>query len=139
MASNIFIDGDRALDLLLHRVRDNENLVYNKFVEAPTCRYQDDGCPSCLIGAALFDAGVPVEVLENWDNLRPCDTDPNGVWSGAGVGIEEVPLPDGLVITKKAMVIFRRAQGDQDLGYRWADAFAGAIEASRDFGPEQED
>lgn len=131
---NIFIDGDQALDLLLHRVKDHEDYVYPRHEKAPSCRYAHDGCPSCLVGGALFDAGVPIEVLESWDNLAQ-DPDED---SPAGVGIEEVPLPEGLVITKKALAIFQRAQGCQDIGYAWGTAFAQAVERSRDFGPEHE-
>ena len=137
MSLNIFIDGARALDLLAHRVRDHEDFVYTPFKDAPPlCRYQHDGCPSCLIGASLFDAGVPVEVLESFDNFEEVDQD--GVASSsAGLGIHEVRLPEWLTITPKAMAIFQVAQSAQDARNSWGVALQRAIEAAAKFGPER--
>jgi hypothetical protein len=136
MSFSIFIDGARALDLLAHRVRDHESLVYMPFDSPPTCRYQDKGCPSCLIGAALFDAGVPIEILQSFDNLE--DVDEDGVASSsAGAGIHEVRLPEWLTITPKAMAIFQVAQSAQDARNSWGVALQRAIEAATKFGPER--
>lgn len=138
MTQNIQINADRALELLAERVRDHEEFVYTKFPDAPTCRYEHNGCPSCLVGAVLFDAGVPIEVLRSFDVFRPYDEDE---YSGAGKGIEELAseFPEWLQITDKALAILQRVQGRQDIGFTWANAFHEGIEAGINFGPERDE
>lgn len=34
------------------------------------CRYAYEGCPSCGVGQALFDLGMPIETLESLDQLN---------------------------------------------------------------------
>lgn len=129
MTLNIHIDGDRAEQLLTHRVRGYEDLVYRMFDAAPSCRYEHGGCPSCLIGCALFDAGVPLEALRELDSMDP---DVPGSSS-----IDGVKLPEGLSITPKALAMFKAAQATQDMGYAWGVALQEAVHAGIEFGDER--
>lgn len=100
-------------------MRGNEDFVYAHHDKAPSCRYVNraDGSPDCLIGCILFDAGVPLETLADWDLLSP---------TLGGIG--EVVLPKGLVITVDAMALLRAAQYVQDASGTWEEALVAARE-----------
>lgn len=129
MTYNLEIDSKKALDLLREAVKGNETFVYKYFEEAPSCRYQHEGNPSCLIGKVLNLAGVPVFELDLMDAIpEPDETDGQIVIGGSS--INEVTLPEGVVLTPKAMTTLATAQSYQDLGFTWGRALQAAEKAA---------
>lgn len=120
------IDGARALELLTHQVRDHEDFEYKspEGRRPGVCVYQFEGCPSCLIGKALAEAGVPLEALKHWDKR------------GGSTPIAIAELPEGFEMTAKARRVFASAQATQDRGDTWGQALQAAIQAAYEFGPE---
>jgi len=110
--TEIVIDEDRALELLRNRIRGNEDFVYQRHEDM--CFYIYDGCPSCLIGQVLHDAGVSIEDLSIMDgNIE------NGYDTDIASLYLERLLPDNLSLTWPAIQIFVFAQGEQDKGISW--------------------
>lgn len=129
----IYIDGAKALELLANRVKGHEDVVYTPFETAPSCRYEFEGCPSCLIGGALFDAGVPLEALAELDRVWVDDED----GQNGGTGITEVNLPEGVTLTPQALKIFDAAQRVQDFGLTWSKALKHAEAQAPNLGVER--
>jgi hypothetical protein len=112
------IGARRALELLTDVVDVfGPDTVYEKMVApgAPDnglgCRYEWQGSPSCLVGQALFRAGVPTEKLVEFD-LRDL---PARSISSRGVGV-----------TPEAAQVFQAAQTVQDADGTWGEALAAA-------------
>jgi len=115
--TQIVIDAERAIELLRNRVQGNEDFVYPRLDGDLSCKYESDGCPSCLIGCVLFDTGVSVEDLKNMDLLyeKMIDTDIGSLYALDN-------LPSNVRITRQAVDIFSAAQSAQDTGLSWGKA-----------------
>lgn len=115
----IEIDEAKALELLAAEVEEaGADYVYKADERAPNvqvkCSYVDNGCPSCLVGRALFRAGVKLESLIALDRQLEVFGEPSSV------GIEEANLPeDEVSISPDALEIFAIVQEGQDLGETW--------------------
>lgn len=112
----IVIDKARALELLDKVVKGREDFRYwDQFEEAPdsVCRYVENGKPACLIGVALYEAGVPLHVLEDMD--------------GYGGILNAFPAFEHLVdIAPEAADLFADAQNVQDDDRSWGEAVRAA-------------
>ena len=95
-------------------------------LDGVTCVYVDwkASRPSCLVGHALFRAGVTVEQLAELDYAED-GSDINGVYSDA------FELVDG------AELVFSAAQMAQDKGQTWGTALARAERRLADLTEEQ--
>lgn len=87
----IHIDNDKAIELLTAVVEERgKDFVYEPYTEGAeenhglTCFYTVDGKPSCGVGLALFNAGVPISVLAEMDNLG-LDVDDESAINSSGV------------------------------------------------------
>jgi hypothetical protein len=143
MNLNIDIDGPRALELLVHQVRDRETFVYEKVLvdNVAACTYERCGSPSCLIGHALHEAGVPLAVLRDCDehkyNFTKVPEDRPDFTFFSGTGISNLDLEQiGVRLTPKARAIFVAAQETQDHGLTWGEALAHAVCVSDRWGDE---
>lgn len=78
------------------------------------CAYTRRGKPVCLVGHALYKAGVLIEGLEGLDTLT----------DGSLVEISDEQLADiaGVKLTKKARHVFEDAQATQDNNQPWGEA-----------------
>ncbi|WP_123788277.1 hypothetical protein [Phytoactinopolyspora halophila] len=117
MSVPIEIDAVRALDLLEREVEGNEEYIYNP-VDF-TCHYAHEGQPSCLIGRALYQAGVPVDVLE----------DMNGWGVIVAHSIRRILAIHNVYVTEGALKVFYAAQVRQDVRGRWGEALLDAKKA----------
>lgn len=124
----IEIDRERALLLLAEAVAERGgNFVYtptlkNENSTSPGCFYARDGEPSCGVGLAMFNAGVPIEELEKWDS-------DGGGYIGS-VFDHYFSHPESNVdMTLEAVRVFEAFQRPQDDGAKWGDALAQAYEA----------
>jgi len=113
------IDRDTALRLLEKQVEEaGPDYVYTEPEDTQTCQYLVDDQPSCLIGRALADYGVPLGTLAGWDT-------PTRVIRKV---FDEL-APDFL--TEDAVVIFSAAQSIQYTGDTWGLALQDAHDAAR--------
>ncbi|WP_123788278.1 hypothetical protein [Phytoactinopolyspora halophila] len=111
----INIDSHYALDLLRQEVRGHEDYVYDE-KENSFCHYIKDDRPSCLIGRALHQAGVPIYVLTKLDEL--------GAISQAST-VEHLAV-NHVHMTAEAQRVFSVAQDLQDADRPWGNALAAA-------------
>ena len=104
------IDVGRALDLLAEAVQARgEYFVYPPvWIRSARSPYASDGELRCLVGQALFLAGVADEDLAALGDVGVRDLYTRGA------------LPVGL--TLGALAVFDAAQRTQDRGYAWGDA-----------------
>lgn len=108
------IDRDTALRLLEKQIEEaGPDYVYTAPEESQTCQYVVDDQPSCLIGRALYDYGVPLETLAGWDA-------PTQVIRKV---FDEL-APDFL--TEDAATVLAAAQETQDTGGTWGLALQDA-------------
>lgn len=110
--SEIEIGGVRALELLkLARDERGADYIYGGDRDAlDRCTYSADGEPSCMVGLALFKAGVTIAELEEIDN-------------GDFGTIEFIELPARVSLTDEAVAVFSAAQGMQDMREPWGMAY----------------
>lgn len=112
------IDRQQALDLLEQVVDEGgRDFVYPQD-ENGNCQYVRDGAPSCLVGKALFKAGVKMEDLIRLDEGT---ADTNG--PVAACAMDDV-IPG--VADYEALYVFNQAQQTQDLGDTWGSALDAA-------------
>lgn len=101
------LTGPRALELLREVVAEQPDFVYERVpVEdlGPSCLYQFDGKPSCIVGQVLFRHGWSIGELAALDARRPLPA--------------AHCLPSKLV-DSDARAILNEAQGFQDSGVPW--------------------
>src|SRR5882757_128354 len=111
------IDRDTALRLLEKQVRlAGSDYVYE--AHDNVCQYVNDGQPDCLIARALVDYGVPVAVMEEWDNPT---REIKQVWD------DHMNRP--AFLTLAAVKVFAVAQDKQDAGQSWGYAVDAARNA----------
>jgi hypothetical protein len=113
----ILIGGKRAVELLEAEVAEaGRNFVYKKDERdesgGVSCKYVEDGCPSCLIGRALHRASVPLYVLGDLDVQN----------EGMSEAIAEARFNDDIELTADARDVFQAAQSVQDAGGTWGHA-----------------
>ena len=112
------IDRDTALRLLEKQVQ----LAGAEYqYPGDVCYYMLNGAPDCLVGRALADYGVPLDVLQSWDH--PTQTI-EMLWGGYAANEW---------LTEESAVIFIAAQDSQDGGNTWGDALFAAESAIEDF------
>lgn len=112
----IKIDKRKAASLLGECVKERgENYVYDQPTEGENvnqCVYVNDGKPDCMIGLALFKAGVDIATLEKAND--------HGI-------IEDVvncsTVLENVDITEGALNVFKRAQRAQDEAATWGHAY----------------
>ena len=119
MTTIAIIDAEKALELL-RAVCDRQGADYlypiaNTAVFVTSCHYVRDGAPSCIVGQALADHGVPIEGLASWDRLSD--------------GAIDTIAPS--FVTPNALAIFTVAQRLQDTGSSWGMAVERAAEFER--------
>lgn len=111
MTATIHIDKKRAQKLLTEVVK--KRGADEIFAQ---CQYADGYKPGCIVGEALFIAGVPVKQLELMD-------DP-----GEGQAISLLDTEEfGFSLTPGARQVLQRAQGRVDAG----STFGEAVKAAR--------
>lgn len=94
-----------------------EDFVYQPFAETPTtpsCRYEHDGKPSCLIGRALYRLGTPIELLSAYNKI-------GGVRTLVNEGVLDI---SGVAASFAALV-----QHEQDCGVKWGEAYTRSLGA----------
>jgi hypothetical protein len=107
-----------AEHLLLQSVADRgADYLYPKDSDG-SCNYVRDGAASCLVGQALYHAGLPIDRLAEFDE---------GGLTPANEFSKEL-LRDGYTLTQRAAKLFQLAQELQDDGVPWGEAVARAIE-----------
>lgn len=84
--------------------------VYKKLVGSNYCLYAHDGEPSCLIGCALFDCGVTIQELKEFDNADTVDS------RGADTVLSHLGLSDEVCLWATAV------QSHQDSLTTWGEA-----------------
>jgi hypothetical protein len=115
------ITADKAIELLREAVAGKEDFVYQSpdgdDASNPNfyCEYAKDGCPDCLIGVCLHNAGVSVEQLEHLPANRVYDQEVRALLAGYGYPLEP-----------PAVEVFGAAQAMQDSGKPWGEALADA-------------
>jgi hypothetical protein len=117
--TEITIDLDRAKELLEEVVKGNEDFIYAPPADENACVYQHEGKPSCVVGQALFKAGVTPEELERMDD--------QGI-------IKIATLPDRVTLTDEARDYFDIAQSIQDTS---RDTWGYALQAANDYYSEK--
>lgn len=133
----ITINRLQAIDLLKQTIVGKEDTVYEKVGPMEMCVYVHEGTPSCLVGQALFRAGVSIEYLEQMDSLDdepiPGEEDEEG-WQPhyAGTGIADfrntpVLHNETLSLTDGAIDVFDKAQQQQDSRTPFGEAVQYAI------------
>lgn len=113
MSAEIQIDGARAFHLLGEAMLERGADYIYPLAEMGACVYTDDSQPSCMVGLALYRAGVTVPELEAMDI------------EGIG-GIDLVTLPERVYLTPTARKVMNAAQQCQDTGETWLDALYAA-------------
>lgn len=100
-----------AIHLLREVVKGKEEFVYNPSYR--TCRYAEDGKPSCIVGQVAHLAGVDIETLNEWDvSLGALAAWPDGETSW---------------FSPRAHRVLAAAQREQDTaGTTWGQALAQA-------------
>lgn len=78
------------------------------------CAYMWQGCPTCMVGCALHQAGVSEDELAGMDRETP-----------TVIGV--VKTPARLQLTAAARVVFEAAQAKQDEGLSWGAALDAAL------------
>lgn len=120
--TTIVIDEAKALELLQAEVDEKgADFIYKAELRVSssthvTCKYAEDGCPSCLIGRALFRAGVAIERLELLDQA----------YDGMSIGVVEADFDGEVELTEDAVAVFAAAQSVQDRGWSWGEALSRA-------------
>ena len=109
------ISYEELFDAIKKRVDERPDFVY----PAGDCKYQKDGEPSCLIGCALFDLGVPIS------NLSRLDQHNNNTGKAAEF-INNFDIPD-FRFEQRALALAGRVQSNQDSRYSWREALRDAI------------
>jgi hypothetical protein len=108
------IDRDTALRLLEKQVEEaGPDYVYQTPDSSQVCKYVVNGQPSCLIGRALVDYGVPVSVIAAWD--APTKT----------IGMAYSAYAADF-LTYESAAVFEAAQDKQDSNESWGSALAAA-------------
>jgi hypothetical protein len=129
---NKTIDEHRAIKLLRECVAERgESYVYpyqqcrNAFVQGDTyqltgglgdTKFTGPTQPGCMVGLAMFNAGVPVDELSG--HAHPMDA----------FDLADHLHEKGWGISTKAASVFRAAQQQQDVGDTWAGALAAATQ-----------
>jgi hypothetical protein len=109
------IDRDRAVELLRQQV---EKVGADHVYGSRVCVYfNDDGCPSCIVGHVLADLGVQLGQVHELAS---------GADMGNGIAINAVRV-EGVEMTEGARTVFAVAQRLQDNGETWGDALEGAV------------
>lgn len=110
----ITIDRSTALSLLEQAVAERgPDYVYPNVGH---CTYTDNGKPSCGVGLALYIAGVPLHRLEALDAEE---------YIPSIYGVCTL-LSDIVTIDFEALNVLGTFQGNQDVGYSWADSLGQA-------------
>ncbi len=121
----IEIDGPKALELLAEAVEaKGEDYVYPRG-DFDGCSYVRDDQPSCLVGHALFRAGLGVDVLRALDVGDYGDSD-----SAIGEVCKVSADLFGFAVTDAAERALRVAQASQDCGVPWGEALEAAKKAA---------
>lgn len=116
---NIEIDRGKALTLLSGAVeKRGADYIYPNHDQPMGCTYVTEDCtgPDCMVGQALFDAGVPMAILEELDNLGSI-TDRD---------VMDRLTAEGVILTPGAYNAFSAAQKRQDKGHTWGNACTAA-------------
>lgn len=116
--STITIDRNKAIELLNNAVAEKgEDYRYMQDATGG-CQYVRDGAPSCIVGHALHEAGVDLDLLAAYDRRE------GGMLIGRVIreGIH------GYEFTEGAIRLLRFAQGKQDDGVLWGTAVNSAID-----------
>jgi hypothetical protein len=117
----IVIDAAKALDLLAGAVKARgEGHIYPDFNGA--CYYTASGEPDCMVGEALSQAGVSIDVLDGLNNRGAFMSD-----------CRDYLAANGVTVTEDAGKVFRAAQERQDIGNTWGDAYKVAADLSAFF------
>lgn len=122
------IDAERALSLM-ERAVEKMGVDYTYPAGDPdgsinTCVYVRDGEPSCLVGHALFIAGIDIDALADLDTYS--ETDVSTLARGNEEVGQEPVLPRLAVLSGDAVEVFQTAQMDQDQGRTWGEALSHA-------------
>lgn len=120
-ALNISINGDQALEALARVVADAGDGYKDPYSlkQGMGCRYVRSGKPSCIVGRALAELGVPLQVLKNLDNTFDSTIQNGGYGFLRG---------NGVLLDAYAAEAFAYAQGAQDGGDLWSVALDKARE-----------
>jgi hypothetical protein len=107
---------------------ENPNKIYKKaFIDdgVPVCAYFDeDGCPSCLVGQGLSRLGLTME------SVKGHNTDGTGDLIKAGIIVDaDDALAEWL----------ENAQSYQDTGFKWSEAIGAADNQEAENNREEED
>ncbi len=81
-----------------------------------SCQYVRNGESSCLVGAALFKLGVPLETLSEWDSR---------VSEGRSSTFDDI-APEG--VSPRIVRAYTVAQSRQDCNETYGEALQGARE-----------
>lgn len=84
------------------------------YVSKDGCAYILGGCPHCIVGRALYKAGLTEDELDTLDHTSPSV-------------ISEVRLPARVWMSGAARRVLDEAQTCQDVGYRWGVALNAAL------------
>lgn len=130
----IRINRARALELLEAVVAETgEDFTYGLPGDDKSCLYAYDGAPSCMVGRALYKAGVTVDQLSDLDSH-----DDTGIYELHAGGYEEdesyLGQDANVVLTEGALDVFALAQLQQDFGHKYGEV----IESARKASPEKE-
>ena len=120
------IDRERAVELLRKQVEaKGTDYEYEAPASIGRCVYFDnDGCPSCVVGYVLADLGVTLGGVHEIgrDPGSPSD-------SGNQIAISAVNV-DGVQLTSGARHVLATAQRAQDNGQPWGEALNLAVAAA---------
>lgn len=110
-----FLTYTRTLELLREVIAEKgEDFVYEPLVDEnglSTCRYLDQGQPSCLVGHVLYRAGISPAELAGVEDITPDSS--SETWLGWG--------------TPRAIDLLADVQEKQDRHVAWGEALASAI------------
>lgn len=112
----IEIDGPRALALLTEAVNDKGTDYVCRL-----CEYERDNQPACLVGYALYRAGVSADTLVSMDLPNDGCGDYEGDSAIASLSTIS-PEYFGFQLDELAVVAFSTAQNRQDNGRTWGEA-----------------
>lgn len=108
---------DEVIEALQKIVTASPDYVYTPPGDTGWCLYSYNGDPSCLVGQALAEVGVPIDALESFN--------PGGKY-GEDVGLIASNAAIILGLAKSTGVYLQVAQKVQDNGKPWGEALAAA-------------
>lgn len=121
------INADAALRALEGVVAGREEYVYDS---ANGCNYEWEGKPSCVVGQALHELGLPISVLAEMDLAKGEDYYLDGDIFVKDATISQavkiVHARSNLRLTNHAVGILSEAQSHQDMHSKWGVALDAA-------------